>query len=238
VDLQIMAVDCCEHVIATLGSVTSSTLTSVTSRDKARFGSNGNDVDLIVIGVSRYPVRRLFISQLRRVYPNVPVLILRRIESLTGEEQEAIRGEFILSDYDSQTRDLEIVGSLRNVLPLKPCVHIHKGINYDTVREVIRVIAEKYANPDLDLARVAQELPMSPAHLSRILNQQVGVSFRQLLRHTRIEEAKRMLASQQYSVKEIAARVGFSDSHYFSRSFKELTGLSASEYRTQDGIFG
>jgi AraC-like DNA-binding protein len=157
---------------------------------------------------------------------------------LTGEEQEAIRGEFILSDYDSQTRDLEIVGSLRNVLPLKPCVHIHKGINYDTVREVIRVIAEKYANPDLDLARVAQELPMSPAHLSRILNQQVGVSFRQLLRHTRIEEAKRMLASQQYSVKEIAARVGFSDSHYFSRSFKELTGLSASEYRTQDGIFG
>ena len=43
---------------------------------------------------------------------------------------------------------------------------------------------------------------------------------------TRIEEAKRMLASRHYSVKEVAERVGFSDCHYFSRSFKELTGQS------------
>lgn len=109
----------------------------------------------------------------------------------------------------------------------------------------LRYCARGYASdlrrvlrPDLDLARVARELPISPAYLSRILNQQVGVSFRQLLRNTRIEEAKRMLASQQYSVKEIAAKVGFSDSHYFSRSFKEQTGFSATDYRSQDGIFG
>ena len=45
-----------------------------------------------------------------------------------------------------------------------------------------------------------------------------------------------MLASRRYSVKEVAARVGFSDSHYFSRSFKEITGLSASEYQSQDAV--
>ena len=78
---------------------------------------------------------------------------------------------------------------------------------------------------------------MSTSHLSRILNQQVGVSFRQLLRHVRIEEAKRMLASHRFSVKEVAARVGYSDSHYFSRSFKEMTGLSASEYTSRDALF-
>jgi two-component system response regulator YesN len=77
------------------------------------------------------------------------------------------------------------------------------------LREVIRVIAEKYSDPELDLARVARTLPMSPVSLSRILNQQVGVSFRQLLRHVRIEEAKRMLSSRRYSVKEVAAKVGF-----------------------------
>jgi two-component system response regulator YesN len=103
---------------------------------------------------------------------------------------------------------------------------------------VVKVISEKFADPSLDLLVVARELPMSATQLSRILNQQVGISFRQLLRQTRIEEAKRMLASREYSVKEVAARVGFSDSHYFSRSFKELTGISASEYRAQDPIFG
>ncbi|MGH9903143.1 MAG: helix-turn-helix transcriptional regulator, partial [Pyrinomonadaceae bacterium] len=224
-----------EHTLAALGSVPTSRLTAVASRDKARIAEH-HEVDLLVIGIARYPVRRLFISQLRRIYPQVPVLILRREDICPGEMEECVRGEFILSDQREKD-DYEIVRSLRWILPLSPCQHTHKGYNYDTVREVIRVIAEKYSDPDLDLDRVAKELPMSPKRLSRILNQQVGVSFRQLLRDMRIEEAKRMLASRRFSVKEVAVRVGFSDSHYFSRSFKELTGLSASEYRSHTAIF-
>ena len=40
----------------------------------------------------------------------------------------------------------------------------------------------------------------------------------------------RLLATSRLSVKEIAARVGFSDSHYFSRIFKEMTGERPTEY--------
>jgi AraC-like DNA-binding protein len=236
VQLHIMAIDCCEHVLETLADVRSSRLTTVTSSDRPSSYASEHDVDLIVIGVSCYPVRRLFVSQLRRDYPRVPMLILRRVESDQGLEQ-IVRGEFILNEEPGDRVDLEIVRLLRQVLPIQSCVHVHKGTHYDTVREVIRVIYDNYSNPDLDLTRVAQELPMPPAHLSRILNRQVGVSFRQLLKNTRIEEAKRMLASRRYSVKEVAARVGFSDSHYFSRSFKELTGQTASEYSSRDPIF-
>jgi two-component system response regulator YesN len=174
---------------------------------------------------------------MRRIYPQTPVLILRRSDNNQTTE-DLIRGEFVLGESPGEKQDLEIVSALRKVLPIQPCLHVHKGHNYETVKEVVRVISEHYANPDLDLTVVAQQLPMSANQLSRILNQQVGISFRQLLRQTRIEEAKRMLASQEFSVKEVAARVGFSDSHYFSRSFKELTGVSASEYRAQDPIFG
>ena len=95
VDLHIMAVDCCEHILEILGSVPASRLTAVASKDRAQSNSASHDVDLIVIGVARYPVRRLFISQLRRVYPEVPVMILRRLEN-GRESQDAIRSEFIL----------------------------------------------------------------------------------------------------------------------------------------------
>lgn len=230
-----MTVDCCEHVLLALEEVPSAHLTAVSSRDRTHPARVRGDIDLIVIGVSKYPVRRLFISQLRRIYPTVPMLILRRIESEHGI-QESIRSEFIVSGEAGETSDLEIVRSIREILPIRPCDHIQKGYDYDTVREVVRVIYENYSDPDLDLNRVARAVPISPSQLSRVLNQQVGVSFRQLLRNTRIEEAKRMLASRQYSVKEVAAKVGFSDSHYFSRSFKEITGLNASEYRVRDEI--
>lgn len=235
--LHIVTVDCCEHTLEAFESVPSSHLTPVTPKDSGRINSPSEGVDLIVIGVARYPMRRLFISQLRRIYPNAPVLILRREELGVGVGEYVVRGEFILSDQRFND-DYDIVRSLRSILPLKPCEHTLQSKNYDTVREVVRIVGESYADPELDLRRVANTLPMSPAQLSRILNQQVGVSFRQLLRRTRIEEAKRMLASRRFSVKEVAARVGFTDSHYFSRSFKAHTGLSATEYQQQDVIFG
>jgi AraC-like DNA-binding protein len=235
-DRHIMAIDCCEHVIATLESLSSTRITPYDSSNEPNLRDVGNTIDLIVIGVARYPVRRLFISQMRRVFPSTPILLLRREEAPDTNGGERVRGEFILSDAFTD-RDCAIVKGIRDLLPFKPCKHIHKAHNYDVVREVLRIIADNYTDPRLDLERVATALPMSTSHLSRILNQQVGVSFRQLLRHVRIEEAKRILASRRYSVKEVAARVGFSDSHYFSRSFKEMTGLSASEYTSKDPFF-
>ena len=170
-------------------------------------------------------------SQIRHLYPSPPMLLLRRDEG----SENIIRGEFILSDRRNRL-DLEIVSSVRSILPLPACEHTAQGLHYDIVRDVMRVIAENFARHDLDLQKVANALSISSVNLSRILNQSVGVSFRQLLRNTRIEEAKRLLVSQRYSVKEVAALVGFGDSHYFSRSFKAATGQSASDHRSRGAV--
>jgi AraC-like DNA-binding protein len=232
--LGIMAIDCCEHLLAKLKLVPGAQLLSRAAKDSQEF-SKDSEVDLIVIGVARYPVRRLFISQLRRIYPDLPLLVLRREQTYPGAAEECVRGEFILGDQNHR-RDCEIVRSLREVMPFESCEHLQKGSDYDAVRELIGALHRKYADPTLDLAKVAKKMPISPKRLSVILNRRVGVSFRQLLRRVRIEEAKRMLATRQYSVKEVAARVGFTDSHYFSRSFKEFTGQNASEYQEKSAI--
>ncbi len=233
--LRIMAVDCCEHMLATLGGVPAAELISVRSADKSRL-LQSDAINLIVIGIPQYPVRRLFMSELRRIYPKTAMLILRRETVYPGELNECIRGEFVLSDQ-SDNGDHEIIPALRTVLPIPTCAHVHRGHNYNTVREVVRVLAERYTDPNLDLDQVAKELPISPKRLSRILNQQVGISFRQLLRDLRIEEAKRILNSRQFTIREVAARVGFSDSHYFSRSFRESTGLKARDYQARTALF-
>lgn len=235
IEPHIMAIDCCEHILAALRQLPDLQLTAVASKNNGKIVRQEAEIYLIVIAVSRYPVRRLYVSQLRRVYPEAPLLVLRREE--IGGGAQRIRGEFILSDQ-SHLNDFKIVQSLRSILPFETCEHVEKGTNYDIVRDAIRVILEKYSDPDLGLARVAKAIRISPVRLSRILNQQVGVSFRQMLRHVRIEEAKRMLASTDYSVKQVASRVGFSDSHYFSRSFREMTGLSASEHKVRDTNLG
>lgn len=47
----------------------------------------------------------------------------------------------------------------------------------------------------------------------------------------RIEQAKRFLKNTSLSVKEISEKVGFCDSLYFSRVFKQMTGCSPKEYK-------
>ena len=227
---RIIAVDCCKHVIETLNRVPSAQLLSV-AHTEAKDLSPRSEVDLIAVGIARYPVRRLFISQLRTIYPNVPILVLRREQISPGAADEWIRGEFVLSDQSTNGSDYEMVAALRKVMPFPSCEHLRKNQNYDTVRTLIGLLSEKYSDPELDLATAARKIAVSPKRLSLILNQEVGVSFRNLLRHVRLEQAKRMLRTRQYSVKEVAAHVGFTDSHYFSRSFKEFTGQNARDYQ-------
>lgn len=226
----VIAVDCCEHTLAALEALNYNVLTELSMRHTAH-----PHVQLIVTGVAKFPIRRTVISELRRLYPAVPTLILRRESPATSSEKEWIRGEFILSDQVN-SNDLDVVRHMRSVLPLPGCEHTRRSDNYDLAQDALRVIRERYADTALDLPWVARELSVSPKKLSRVLNQEAGMSFRQLLRNIRVEEAKRMLSCGEYSIKQVAAHVGFSDGHYFSRSFKEVSGQSATEFRALSSL--
>ena len=50
----------------------------------------------------------------------------------------------------------------------------------------------------------------------------------------RINEAKHLLSlKKELSVKEVGEAVGYPDPFYFSRIFKQLTGLAPKEYRNR-----
>jgi AraC-like DNA-binding protein len=225
-----MAVDCCEHVLKRLNRLPGTDLLKITPKDVNHLKRRA-EVDLIAIGISQYPVRRLFISQLRVIYPDVPILVLRREQISPANSSEQIRCEFVLSDKSTNDSDCDLVTAIRKILPFEPCKHLKKNDHYEIVGIVVEALSRGYNDPSLNMKKIAQTVNTSPKRLSTILNQHVGVSFRNMLRRVRIEQAKRMLSTNQYSVKEVAAQVGFTDSHYFSRSFKELTGQNASEYQ-------
>ena len=51
------------------------------------------------------------------------------------------------------------------------------------------------------------------------------------IRHARINRAKSLLESTDKPIMRIAASVGFSDANYFTRSFKEIVGITPKQYR-------
>ncbi len=72
---------------------------------------------------------------------------------------------------------------------------------------------------------------LSVSRLNAVFRQITGCSPMEYVQRTRVEEARRLLADVQLSIKEIAARTGFDDAYHFSKVFRRIDGLSPLHHR-------
>jgi two-component system response regulator YesN len=94
-----------------------------------------------------------------------------------------------------------------------------------------KYIRDHYEREELTLQEVADEIKISSSYLSRLLRQEVGLSFIDYLTQVRIKQAVRLLHDPSLKIYEIAERVGYNGQHYFSTAFKKVLGVSPIEYR-------
>ncbi|MFG6159507.1 helix-turn-helix domain-containing protein [Halomonas sp. 1390] len=81
------------------------------------------------------------------------------------------------------------------------------------------------------VARFAEQLGMSSAHLNLLCRQLADRSALQLLHERLLLEAKRQLTYTNMTIGEVADSLGFSEPAYFTRFFKRLTGTSPRDFR-------
>lgn len=84
----------------------------------------------------------------------------------------------------------------------------------------------------LNLTTLAQVVGVSKSYLCRLFKKETGKTIIEFLNRYRVEEAKRYLASGETDIADIALKAGFEDANYFSRVFKDLTGIAPSRYRS------
>lgn len=99
-----------------------------------------------------------------------------------------------------------------------------------TIRKALVYIQANFTR-DLTLAEVADRAGVSKSYLSRIFPAYVGERFSQYLQRLRLERAKELLRFTDERIYEIAARVGFWNSRYFSRVFHDAVGMTPADYR-------
>ena len=78
---------------------------------------------------------------------------------------------------------------------------------------------------------LAQELGVTPTHLTRCCKQSCGRSAHDILAERRIFEARRLLAETNQPVGQIGTSLGFASPAYFTRAFQHMTGHSPSAFR-------
>ncbi|OME51825.1 hypothetical protein BSK59_20130 [Paenibacillus odorifer] len=88
----------------------------------------------------------------------------------------------------------------------------------------------------LTSAEVAKGMNMSRSYFSQCFKNIIGRTFKDYVREVRIEKAKQYLVHTNMTIQWIAEHTGYTDEKYFSRTFRELSGLLPSEYRIRKRI--
>lgn len=83
---------------------------------------------------------------------------------------------------------------------------------------------------------IAEKLFISPRYLTDLLKQETGKTSLELIHLALISEAKNLLRGPSQGIAEIAYRLGFENTSYFTRLFKKQTGMKPLEFKKSVSI--
>jgi AraC-like DNA-binding protein len=120
-----------------------------------------------------------------------------------------------------------------NRLQPEMAAQVDQGIRRDKI----------YMEPDITLDSLAESLNIMPRDLSTLINRHFGINYYEFINRYRIEEAKRMLTSDEHkntTITDIYLQVGFNSKSVFYTFFKKIEGITPTQCRqnanqTSDG---
>ncbi len=188
-------------------------------------------IDLVVADLRLPDVADVeVLKQLRHTLADVPVIVTGLASTASAIEV----GKLGAVDYlEKPVFADQLVQLVRTYVPMPASVSASPDLPRVSppVIRAMHVIEQRYAETMLQVSAVAHDLGVSTEHLCRVLKRHTGVTFVTLLRRARVRVACRLLQTTSLSMKEIAARAGFSSASRFDRDFKTVCGVSPSEYR-------
>lgn len=97
------------------------------------------------------------------------------------------------------------------------------------------MMALKYINTNIDksltLENVSQQIYLSPSYLSRIFKSYFNDNFINYINLQKLALAQKKLVFSNVSINKLAHQIGFSQTSYFTKIFKEKVGMTPSKYR-------
>ena len=98
------------------------------------------------------------------------------------------------------------------------------------LERLVKCINDNLDNPDLTSEYLASEVGLSRVHPYRKLKELTNQSATNYIRNIRLTKAAELLRQKKCSISEVAYLVGYRTPNHFSTAFKELYGVSPSEY--------
>lgn len=110
-----------------------------------------------------------------------------------------------------------------------------KTITQKNIETVIKYIDENYSQK-ITLEDLSKKAGYSYNFFCKFFKENIGTHFIDYLNNVRIKNAKNLLLTTDDAITDICLKTGFSSLSYFNRVFKNINGITPSEYRKKEKI--
>ncbi len=111
-------------------------------------------------------------------------------------------------------------------------VEAPQAVSHDDqlLERVLKVVNANLGNSDITIETIAQEIGISRVHLHRKLKMITNQTTRDFIRNIRLQKAAEIMKGARLNVSEVSVMVGFKSPNSFATVFKEMYGMTPSEY--------
>jgi CheY-like chemotaxis protein/AraC-like DNA-binding protein len=202
-----------------------------------------NKPDVIIADIMMPEMDGIEMCQLlksNKVTSTIPVLMLtakvaekERIEGIDAGADVYLKKPFSVNLLKTHLR--QMVKAKNNLYQtyFKSLELDVNDVSYDKkiLADVLNVIGNNLSKEDLCVQDIANELGLSRSKLYRKIKSLTGNSANEIIRKTRLEKSKELLVKTEMTIGEICFKVGFASPSYFTKRFKEHTGIIPKDYR-------
>ncbi len=156
-----------------------------------------------------------------------------RLAQVFGELVEYANSDAVYAKLLAKSKLMELIACYMMSLNVEaePLSFKNNGA-IDKLANVLAYIDE-HLTANVTVEELADIAYMHPNSFIRVFKQYAGMPPIQYVTHKKIEKAKQLLATTTCSVSEVAQRLGFNDTFYFSKQFKKHAGSAPTDYRRQ-----
>lgn len=119
---------------------------------------------------------------------------------------------------------------IAEIIGIIDCLHQEDSQYTPVVRQIMAEVRKNYRE-DMNLKTLAYKYHMNTSYLGQIFQKEVGCSFSQYLSNTKNSIAKDLILNTNRKINDIAREVGYPDTSYFYRKFKQCYGVSPASLR-------
>ena len=106
--------------------------------------------------------------------------------------------------------------------------HTHR----DPVIETAKQFIQEHISSNIKARDIALAVNLSETYFTTYFKNKTGQNFRDYVLNARIDYAKQLLSRREMNISEVAYATGYQDYRSFSRAFKNVTGISPSDYES------